>query len=162
MLWLKSCDVPTLSHEVIIADVVYPTTVFLAHGRSLSLLFAMIGCLQSILRVLCQSFYNVVVKENNEGNVVVGPDGEPKVKTPNPHVELPYTYFMSWYVMHCSSLMSAVQSSEDSMPFASNWSARVGRLVHSNDLENSSEQHELPIEKVLPRLPRSIIWGTIF
>jgi len=43
--------------------------------------------------------------------VVVGPDGESMMKTPNPCVELPYTYLMAWYIMHCPSLMSAVQSS---------------------------------------------------
>jgi len=46
MLWLKRCVMPILPHEVIVADVAYPT-VLLAHGRSLSLLFAMIDCLQS-------------------------------------------------------------------------------------------------------------------
>ena len=65
MLWLKRCVMPTLPHEVIIADKVYPA-VLLAHGRSLSLLSAMIGCLQRGLQVLCQNFYNVVVEEDNE------------------------------------------------------------------------------------------------
>ena len=41
-----------------------------------------------------------MVEEDKEGNMIVGPDGEPKMKTPNPRVELPYTYFMAWYVMH--------------------------------------------------------------
>ena len=44
---------------------------------------------------------------------MAGPGGEHK----NPCVELPYTYLMTWYVMHCPSLLSAVQSSDDSMPF---------------------------------------------
>jgi len=116
MLWLKRCIIPTLPHEVIIADVVYPA-VLLAYGRSLSLLSAMVGCLQSVLRTLCQSLYNVVVEKDKEGYVVVSTDGRPRVRTPNPHLELPYTYLMTWYIMHCPTLMSAVQSSEDSMPF---------------------------------------------
>ena len=116
MLLLKRCIMPTLPHEVIFADVIY-LAILLAHGRSLGLLPAMVGCLQSGLRALCQSFCNVMVEEDKEGNVVVDPDGEPKVKTPHSLVELPYMYFMTWYVMHCSSLMSAVQSSEDFMPF---------------------------------------------
>ena len=124
MLWLKRCVVPTLPHEVIVTDVVYPA-ILLAHGRSLGLPPAMVGCLQSGLQVLCQSFCNVVIEEDKEGNIVVGPDGEPKVKTPNPHVELPYTYFMTWYIMHCPSLMSEVQSSEDFMAF-------VQQLEHSS------------------------------
>ena len=44
MLWMKRCIVPTLPDEVIVADVVY-LAVLLVHGRSLSLLFAMVGCL---------------------------------------------------------------------------------------------------------------------
>jgi len=42
MLWLKRCVVPTLSHEVIVADVVYPA-VLLAYGRSIALLPAMVA-----------------------------------------------------------------------------------------------------------------------
>ena len=65
-----------------------------------------------------------MVEEDKKGNVVVSPDGKPKVKTPNLRVVLPYTYFMAWYVMHCLSLMSVVQSSKGSMLF-------VQRLEHS-------------------------------
>ena len=61
MFWLKRCVVPALPHEVIVADVVYPAF-HLTYGRSLGLLPAMVGCLQSRLRTLCQSFYNVVVE----------------------------------------------------------------------------------------------------
>ena len=46
MLWLKRCVIPTLPHEVIIADVAYPS-ILLANIQSLSLLPAMVGCLQS-------------------------------------------------------------------------------------------------------------------
>jgi len=35
-------------------------------------------------------------------------------------------------------------------------------LVYTNDLTNSSEQHELTIGKVLPQLPRSIIRERFF
>jgi len=94
MLWLKQCIVPTLPYEVIVAYVVY-LVILLAHDQFLNLLPAMIGCLHSRLRVLCESFYNVVVEEDNESNTVVGSDSEPKEKTPNSHVELPYTYFMA-------------------------------------------------------------------
>ena len=41
MLWLKRCVVPTLLHEVIIADVVY-LAVLLAYGRSIALLPAVV------------------------------------------------------------------------------------------------------------------------
>jgi len=108
--------VPTQCHEVIFTDVVYPA-ILLAYGRSLGLLPAMVGYLQSGLQVLYQIFSNVVVEEDKEGNIIVSPDGEPKMKTPNPYVEFLYTYFMAWYIMHYLSLMLVVQSSEDSMPF---------------------------------------------
>jgi len=42
MLWLKRCVVPTLSHEVIVADVVYPV-VLLAHRKSIALLPVMVA-----------------------------------------------------------------------------------------------------------------------
>jgi len=84
---------------------------------ALSFLSAMTGCLQSGLRILCQSFCNVVAEENRKGNVVVSLDGKPRMKTANPRIEFPYTDLLAWYVMHCPSLISAAQSSKDSMPF---------------------------------------------
>jgi len=64
--------------------------------------------------------------EDAEGNVIVDKNGEPQLKTPNPKVELSYTYLVAWYVMHCPSLMTAVQTSKDIVSFAqklerSNW-----------------------------------------
>jgi len=112
MLWLKRCILPTLPHEVIVANMVYPI-VLLVHTRPLILLSAMVGFLQSGLRILYQSLCNIVVEEDREGNVVVGPNGKPMMKRPNPRVELPYIYLMAWYVMHSASLMPAVQSFED-------------------------------------------------
>ena len=50
VLWLKRYVVPTMLHEVIVADVVYPV-VLLAHGKSISLLQAMVSGIQSGLRV---------------------------------------------------------------------------------------------------------------
>ena len=58
MLWLKRCVVPTLSHEVIIADVAYPA-VLLAHRKSIALLPAMVAGIQSGLRALAKSFCRV-------------------------------------------------------------------------------------------------------
>jgi len=46
ILWLKRCVVPTLSHEVIVANVVYPA-VLLAHGKSIALLPVMVAGIQS-------------------------------------------------------------------------------------------------------------------
>jgi len=55
MMWLKRCVVPTLSHEEIITDVVYPV-VLLAHGKSIALLQAMVAGIHSGLRALTKSF----------------------------------------------------------------------------------------------------------
>jgi len=74
MLWLKRCIVPKLSHEVLVADVVYPT-VLLSYGRSFSMLLAMVGCLQSGLRVLIKRFYHVEAFEDDEGNVIIDKNG---------------------------------------------------------------------------------------
>ena len=90
---------PTLPHEAIVADVVY-LVILLTHSHSLSLLSAMVGYLKSGLRVLCESFCNVVVEEDEDDNVVVGPDGESKVKTPNPYVD--YPTHTSWHGMSCT------------------------------------------------------------
>jgi len=58
MLWLKHCVVPTLPHKVIVANVMYPT-VLLAHGKSISVLSAMVADIQSGLRVLAKSLCQV-------------------------------------------------------------------------------------------------------
>ena len=119
----------------------------------------MVGCLQSELQVLCQNFCNVVVEKDEEGNIVVGPYGESKVKTPNPHVELPYTYFIG--ALPISDVSSAVVRGFYVVCPATE-ALELAGLVHANDPKNSSERHELQVGEVLSRLLRSIIRGTIF
>ena len=58
MFWLKYCVVPTLSHEVIVTYVVYPT-VLLVHGKPISHLPVMVAGIQSGLRVLTKSLCQV-------------------------------------------------------------------------------------------------------
>jgi len=70
MLWLKRCVVPTLSHEVIVADVVYPI-VLLAFGWNIALLPTMMGCIQSRLRSLTKTFCKVEALVDNDGNVFI-------------------------------------------------------------------------------------------
>jgi len=62
---------------------------------------------------------------DSQGMPVVDSKGRPEVRTPNPRVELPYTYLMAWYVVHCPSLMMAVSPSE-------------GFIFFVQKLENSS------------------------
>jgi len=52
-----------------------------------------------------------------EGNPVKDFNGHPLVKTPSPKVELPYTYLMAWYMMHCPSLITTVSASGGFIPF---------------------------------------------
>ena len=87
---------------------------------------AIVGCVQSGLQVLTKSFCEVEAFEDEEGNMLVDQNGEPKMKVPNSRVELPYTYWTAWYVMHCPSLVTAMQASKGFIPFMqklerSNW-----------------------------------------
>ena len=120
MLWLKRCVVPTLPHEVIIADVVYPA-VLLAYGKSIALLPAMVAGIQSRLRALVKSLCQVEAIVDSQVRPVEDSEARPKVKIPNPRIGLPYTYLMAWYVMHCPSLMTAVYPSEVFTPTFSDW-----------------------------------------
>ena len=93
MLWLTRCVVPMLSHEVIIADVVY-LTVLLAHRKSIALLPVMVPRIQSGVHALAKSFCQVEAVVDAEGHSVTDSNGHPLVKTPSLRVKLPYTYLM--------------------------------------------------------------------
>ena len=116
MLWIKRCVVPTLPYEVLIANVVYPT-ILLSYGRSLSMLPEMVSCVQGGLWVLTKSFCHVETLEDIKGHIIIDQNGPRKLKILYSYVELPYAYLMAWYVMHCPSLMSVVQASQDFVPF---------------------------------------------
>jgi len=77
-LWLKRCVVPTLPHEVIVANMVYPA-VLLEHGRVISPLQEMVASIQSGLRVLTKSLCQVEAVVDSQGRQVVD-----SKRTPNP------------------------------------------------------------------------------
>ena len=116
MLRLKRCIMPTLLHEVIVADVVY-LAVLLAFGWDIGLLPMMVGCIQSGLQELTKTFCKVKVMVDADGNALTDEHGNPEVKVPNPRIELPYSYLVAWYVMHCPSLMTPTYTSKDLVPF---------------------------------------------
>jgi len=66
ILWLKRCVVPTLSHEVIVADVVY-LAVLLVHGKLISLLQAMVVGIQSGLMVMTKNLCQVEAIVDSQG-----------------------------------------------------------------------------------------------
>ena len=80
----------------------------LAHGKSIALLSAMAAGIQSGLWALAQNLCRVEKVVDSHGEPDVDSEGRPRVRTPNPWIELPYTYLMAWYVMHCPSLMTPV------------------------------------------------------
>jgi len=153
MLWLKRCVVPTLPHEIIVAAVVYPA-IILAQGRSLGLLPVMIGCLQSGLRVLCQSFCNVVVEKDNKGNIVVGLDGETQGENTKSsrRIALHMLHGMVCHALPVFNVSSTVVQRFHDIYLATG-ALKLEWLVHANDPTNSSEQHEVQVGKVLPDFP---------
>jgi len=105
---------------------VYPA-VLLAYGKPIALLPAMVAGIQSGLRALVKSLCQVEAIVDSKGRSEVDSKGRPRVKTSNPRIELPYTYLMAWYAMHCPSLMTAVPLSEGFVSFVqklenSSWS----------------------------------------
>ena len=78
------------------------------------------------LWALTKSFCHMEAIVDARGNPVKDSNGHPLVKTPSSRVELPYTYLMAWYMMHCPSLMTVISVSEAFVPFYSGWRARVG------------------------------------
>ena len=179
MLWLKHCMVPTVPHEVIIVDMVYPV-VLLAHRKSISLLQVMVACFQSGLRVLAKCLCQVEVIVDSHGKQMVDSEGRPEVRTLKPRVELLYKYLMAWYVMHCSSLMTAVSPSEDFVPFVqrpenSSWSQYYMYYIRKSILSSSNYQLDRCFLKIssalygdkfadlaspddLTRLPSGVFW----
>jgi len=60
----------TLLHEVIVVDVVYPA-VLLAFSQNVTLLLAMVECIQSGLRTLTKTFCKVESLVDDEGNMLI-------------------------------------------------------------------------------------------
>ena len=70
-------------------------------------------------------------------------DGNQVVWTPNPRVELPYTYLMAWFVMHCPSLMSAPDvAPEDALvPLVQRLEKASWTHGHIVDMRKALRQH---------------------
>ena len=97
--------------------------------------------MQNGLRVLTTQFCKTVPEIDEFGDDVLDRNREPKRTTPRPRVELPYTYLVAWFIMHCPSLMSAVKEHAEGVPFVQrlerstwlgNYSAVIRRIIQSS------------------------------
>ncbi|XP_020271479.1 uncharacterized protein LOC109846644 [Asparagus officinalis] len=100
-IWLKRCVVPHQSSDAMPMEVLYPA-VQLATGRRLSLLPAMVAAIHSGLRQLVSAFTQEKKK--------------PSASISVPKLELPYTYLMTWLVLHRPDLMEAPETVDPSLP----------------------------------------------
>ena len=91
----------TLSHKVIVIDVVYPA-VLLAFGRGIALLPMIVRC-KSELQTLNKTFCKVKVLVDADNNVLTDQHDNPNIKVPNPRIELLYTY-LGGMVCHALSI----------------------------------------------------------
>lgn len=107
MFWLKWCIVSSIPQDATVVEVVY-SAILLAHRKPLGLLLAMVCKLQNGLLEHTTEFCPGGKKKKKSR----GTESEEKMPTPNPRVELPYTYLTSWSVLHCLSLITS--SLEDS------------------------------------------------
>lgn len=88
MIWLKKCVAPSHPHEVVLPIVVVPATQLVGH-RPITLLLAMMANIHYGLGQLVIEFLKAAS---------------------NPCVELPYSYLMVWFVLHCPALMEPPQA----------------------------------------------------
>lgn len=114
MLWLKICIILSLPKDAIAISVVY-LAVFLTYGRPFGLLPAMVNNFQSGLRAVSKGF---IPEDKTKGKTAKGSTKEStEVKTPNPRMEMPFTYMMVWLVIDCPSLMTTANYCPIDKPF---------------------------------------------
>lgn len=103
-MWLKRCALPSLTKDAIAKDMVYPA-VLLTYG----LLPAVVCRLPNGLHELTIEFCQV--------KKIIDEQREEEIKTPNPRVEMPYTYLIAWLVIHCPKLMTTPFYGTKQLPF---------------------------------------------
>ncbi|ONK72574.1 uncharacterized protein A4U43_C04F20830 [Asparagus officinalis] len=101
IIWLKKCVVPYQPTDVLPVEVLYPA-VQLAYRKNLSLLPAMIAGIHRGLRQMISTF-------TQKGS-------KPSVVIQTAKVELPYTYLMTWFVLHHPDMMDAPKVANQSVP----------------------------------------------
>jgi len=71
----------------------------LVYGRALGLLPAVVCSIQHGLQMLVKVFRKEGTTKKGKRELVLPHDG------PSPRVELPCTYLMAWFAMHCPTLI---------------------------------------------------------
>lgn len=80
LIWLKKCVMPMHPHEVVLKTVAFPCSAVSDSTRWIALLLAIMANLQYGLSQLIAKFMKGAM---------------------NSHMELAYTYLMSWFLSHC-------------------------------------------------------------
>ena len=96
-VWLK-CVVSSLLHDRILPTALFPA-VQLVYGRALRLLPATVCCIQHGLQTLTEAFCREATAKKTGKELVLPRDG------PCLRVELPYTYLMAWFALHCPAII---------------------------------------------------------
>ena len=109
-VWLKKCVVLSPPHDGILSWVLLPA-VQLAHGKYLGLLPAMVCSTQRSLRALTEAFCRPLATKRGKWQVLP-PDG------PCPRVEIPYTYLMVWFALHCPAIIHPGEEPPEGERFA--------------------------------------------
>lgn len=96
MIWLRCCVIPSLTHDALTVDLVYPD-VQIACGMRLALLPRMVANIHCGLQLLAKYFYSQSQQK--------------------PGIEMEYTYLMAWFVMHCTVLMDTISRNDIFVPY---------------------------------------------
>ena len=109
-VWLKKCIVPSPLHDGILSWVLLPT-VQLIHGKPLGLLPAIVCGIQRGLHALTEAFCRLPATRRGKGQILPR-DG------PNLRVEMPYTYLMAWFALHCPAIIQPEEEPPKGVHFA--------------------------------------------
>jgi len=77
--------------------VLFPAIQF-AHGKPLGLLPAMVCCIQLGLQALTEAFCRQPTTKREKGQVL-------PLNRPFPRMEMPDTYLMPWFALHCPAII---------------------------------------------------------
>jgi hypothetical protein len=136
LIWLQKCVVPSRNFETLSIEAIFPA-VRLAYGHPYALLPAMVACLQGGLRRLVNQFCATICRDDAEGSSCGG------AWSPNPKVELPYSYLMAWFVKHCPCIIGPPAAIREGsvVPFIQRLEGSSWKLRDLADIRKALNQH---------------------